>query len=187
VRILFLSIQEIDMSAIKPYMLAASLFLTFLSAPTLRAETFDQFTVTAGPDTTTFTLPASPTPSGTNAACIADLPPEFCISDVTVSVNGVAETGNTLEFFDISQLGGLAVTGPGGGIGFIDTVGAQLYSGNVSTPTFLLGTFDQTNFADGSSATVTISQVTPEPGSLVLLGSGMLGLVAIVRRRLLIT
>jgi hypothetical protein len=91
-----------------------------------------------------------------------------------------------VRVLDISQLSGLAVTSGGAVLPLIDMVGAQLYSGDVTMPTCLLGTFDQTSFADGSDITVAISQVTLEPSSLVLFGSGALGLVAALRRRRLI-
>src|SRR5260370_30117937 len=119
-------------------LLAFSAVFLFVSLPpAARADAVDQCTITSGGNIATFTLPASPTPTGTDAACIADLPPEFCISGVSVVVNGLAETGNTLEFFDISQLGGLAVTSGDVGLPFIDTIGAQLYSRLVPAPTFL--------------------------------------------------
>lgn len=104
------------------------------------ATTFDLFVVNRGGNTVSFTLPASPTPTGTDAACVANLPPEFCISGVTATA-----------------------------------------------PTFLLSTFDQTSLPDGGAITVTITQVVPEPSSLVLLGTGVLVLAAflwrIVRKR----
>jgi hypothetical protein len=146
------------------------------------ASPLDLFTIIGGGNTVSFTLPGSPTPTGTDAACPANLPPEFCISGVTATVNGVTETGDVVEFFDISQLGGLALLSGGAFPPLVDTIGAQLYSGPVTSPTFLLGTFDQTSFLDGGAITVTISQV-PEPVSLVLLGSGVLGGVGFLRRR----
>jgi hypothetical protein len=148
----------------------AAVVLFFVSLlPAARADSMDGFTITYGSNVATFTLPASPIPTGTNSECLSNFPPEFCISDVTVVVNGVAETGNTVEFFDITEAGGVAVTAEGETVSFISTGGAQLYSGDVSMPTFLVGTFDQTSFIDGSDVTVAIS---PEPSSLVLFGSG---------------
>ncbi len=158
---------------------AAVLFFASLPSAAL-ADSMDGFTILYGSNVATFTLPASPIPTGTNAECLSNFPPEFCISDVTVTVNGVAEMGDTVEFFDITQAGGLAVTAEGETVSFISTGGAQLYSGDVSAPTFLPGTFDQTSFIDGSDVTVVI---TPEPSSLALFGSGALGLVAAMRRR----
>jgi hypothetical protein len=66
-------------------------------------------------------------------------------------VNGITETGDTLEFFDISQEGGLALLSGGVFPPLVDTIGAQLYSGPVTAPTFLLGTFDQTSVIDGAT------------------------------------
>jgi hypothetical protein len=128
-------------------------------------------------------LPASPTPTGTDAACPSNFPPEFCISGVTTTVNGVTETGATLEFFDISQGGGMSLL-PGGNFPpLVDTIGAQLYTGPVTSPTFLLGTFPQTSLVDKTDFTITITTI-PEPGSLVLVASGALSLAAVLRRRL---
>ena len=159
---------------------AVVIFLGLCS--TARAIPIDLFVVSGPGTTVTFLLPASPTPTGTDLACPAALPPEFCISGVTTTVNGVTQTGDTLEFFDISQEGGLALL-PGGNFPYlVSLVGAQLYTGPVTAPTFLEGSFAQTNLIDNTDFTVTITTI-PEPGSLVLLASGGLG-IAVLRRRL---
>jgi hypothetical protein len=73
---------------------------------------------------------------------------------------------------------------PGGNFPpLVDTIGAQLYTGPVTSPTFLLGTFPQTSLVDKTDFTITITTI-PEPGSLVLVASGALSLAAVLRRRL---
>jgi hypothetical protein len=160
-----------------------SLAVLVLASPAARATTMDQFTLMSGTDTVVFTLPSSPTPTGTDFDCQAQLPPQFCISGVSALVNGIAETGDTLEFFDLSQEGGLAFSN-GGPFPLFDSLGEQLYSGPVTAPTFLLGMFDQISFPDGGAVTVTITEVTPEPSSLVLLGSGLVAVAGMLRKQL---
>jgi len=70
--------------------------------------------------------------------------------------------------------------------------GDTLFMGPESSPTFKLGTFNLGGLVDIGNGpvplngTLTITQLSsvPEPGSLVLLGSGVLGLAGLVRRRL---
>ena len=65
----------------------------------------------------------------------------------------------------------------------IDFAGSQLFTVSGTTPTLLTGTFAVTDLQDNAPYTITISSVTPEPSSIALLGTGMLGLAGVVRKR----
>ena len=61
--------------------------------------------------------------------------------------------------------------------------GVELFSGPESSPAYLTGIFHLTNYSTGAPVTLDVV-VTPEPSSLVLLGTGALGLLCAGRRRL---
>lgn len=68
--------------------------------------------------------------------------------------------------------------------------GPQLFAGDVSAPTMLAGTFDLTSYRgrgqyDHFELTVVDTGIiaTPEPSSLILVGSGIAGIASSFRRR----
>jgi hypothetical protein len=77
-----------------------------------------------------------------------------------------------LQFFDFTQGISVLLDGP------------QLFTGSLTTPTFTPGTYDLTLDSTGSAVSLTIGS-TPEPSSLVLLGTGILGAAGLARRKFL--
>lgn len=149
--------------------------LTLLSALPLgavaaHADTLmDNFVATNTPfGTITATLPASPTPTSFTATSFEIPSGPVIVDGDTVMVN--------VDFFTLAAGGGAQ----GGGVR-ID--GPQLFSGPTSSPTFLLGTFP----LGGFDLTISQAAAVPEPSSLALLGTGFLGICAVLRRKLIST
>jgi hypothetical protein len=127
---------------------------------------------------------------------------DFAFSHFNYWLNGspVAITPTDIRFFTPANGGGFFIClGPlpcGNGV-FPNGLGTgppftQLYSGPNSAPTLLTGAYTfQMGVAVnsiGDSAgndTLLASAAVPEPSSLMLVGTGALGLLGIIRRRLL--
>ncbi len=151
------------------------------------ASTIDKFTITVTQDPRfnhsglaeqIFYLPPSPTPSSYLYLPNADLGQ---INFLDVSVINLLTDGTSFvdseEITFVSQNVAVA-TGRAG----VDSI-YPAFTGYDGHPTFLLGTYMDDFVSD--QELVIESVPTPEPSTLAMLGTGALGLVGVVRRRLL--
>jgi len=127
-----------------------------------------------------FTLQGSPT----NFTPGTDF---FAITDIAITSNPGTPTTGAIDFF-LAPDGGLSISSPEFDLGDIDSAVLFTYTGTFGTssfaPTFTPGVYTGVDQSDPSdTVTVTITP-TPEPNSVALLGTGMLGLVGIIRRKL---
>ncbi len=142
--------------------LAATLLLGIGTALASEVPT-DDFTLTAGTDTLSFSLPAQPT--------ISDYVPgqDFVLDSVPVDVNGVGTLENLIFYNGVAtQYSG------GGGLTLISSTtdeilvdpnksSSQLYTGSEYSPTFLTGVYEQTSVLGEDLGPITLSITASSP------------------------
>jgi hypothetical protein len=147
----------------------------------------------------TWTLPSMPTPS-------SSFTNRFTINGVAVLQNGTPVTAN-IAFYNLSvNDGGISACAtsttcnPFNDLSLFNTYDYQVYSGGQITPMFTPGTYAEpatedeategsetdtwafSGSTDNPNLTLTITSA-PEPSSMLLLGSGLLGLMGMGLRR----
>jgi hypothetical protein len=125
---------------------------------------------------------------------------DFAFSHFNYSLNDspVTITPTAIRFFTAANGGGFFIClGPlpcGNGV-FPNGLGSgspftQLYSGPNSAPTLLTGAFPfqmgvvVNSIGDSAGNGALLASAVPEPPSLMLIGSGVLGLAGVIRRKL---
>ena len=150
------------------------------------AHADELFNLTDGANVVTFRLPdsvASPQVNY-NDGYLAQVP------GVSVDVNGTVINNENVDLSYTDNFGGLAIYNQTNSAAVLIQSGPQLftgaYTGSDSTLTFLPGKYNLNQELDAefnSNFTLSIAATAPEPSSIALLGTGLLGVAGVMKRR----
>jgi len=160
-----------------------------VAAGTAKADSQELSYSLTGPDglTATFILPVNPVIAPGNFT----LGGAFQVTPIDLVVNSIADPGDVITFdsFDPMLGGGGFTVGEGDLINLMNTPDftQALYSGPESSPTMsdISGNIPLEDFMSlttGYTLTITPVSTMPEPGSLLLVGTGLIALC--VKRRI---
>jgi PEP-CTERM motif len=188
----FVQISGKKLSPMRNFVFPVTLLASALVLPlTAYADTIDNFVITGNGLDVTFSLPASPpgnesTCPPISPSCLPGSETAFYASTL-VTTNGVSEM-ESIAFPTLRFGGGLSIALVPGRL-----YGPVLFAPDAANPTFLTGTFDlgainpkgDPPVLDYSlSITPETTAQTPEPSTLGLFGTGVLGLIGVARKRL---
>ena len=163
----------------------------FFTASHAKADETDSFTFSFGSGSSATTYMWSVTaPVVVSSSDTQDF---FELVNVPYTVNGVSQTGGVFDFY---YGGGFQIFDSTGTTDLVNAVGPMVYTGPEASPAFLPfppnnGTFT-VNVVDSAPTDLTgtltltgppIPTATPEPGTLLLTGIGIVGLLWLGRKR----
>jgi len=173
---------------------ATAVMLMVVSTASAKADGTLVYTLTQEGSSTplaTWDMPLNPTPTCSFSPCFED--GNFFVFTTGVSIDGGAPVSDQLVFLNTALFPGMPVD-LSDSLGLIpEFTGPQLYSGDESDPMMIVpvpglpplvddGSSSNPNFVGGTVYTLDVVQNTPEPSTLLLLGSGLFALAMPKRR-----